>query len=318
LECLATAARKVLPDSPAVSGRALAAEVFMRLTCPNCGAEYEVPDGLVPEGGKHVQCTDCDTRWFVRGGRDALVSEDQLIERLEKWRPRLVATGGAAAAPNAPDDAQTRGPEARSVGPAPDPEPAPALADEAEPADGEDVLTDDGPPEDFVWEDPHGPDAESAATGPTGRPEPTPVPPAAAPMFRPVHAPEPAASSPPAAERAAPTVEETAEPETGLPEAEAEDGEFRPIRRRTRNSQRIELPEDGARAEDAPAPPAERDRFRTGLLVAVAIFVLALGGYATRDWIVRAVPAVEPALDAYAGAVDTLRERLDRIVAPDG
>ena len=39
----------------------------MRLTCPNCGAEYEVPDGMVPAGGRHVQCTACHTRWFVRG-----------------------------------------------------------------------------------------------------------------------------------------------------------------------------------------------------------------------------------------------------------
>ena len=39
----------------------------MRLTCPNCGAEYEVPDGMVPAAGRHVQCTACHTRWFVRG-----------------------------------------------------------------------------------------------------------------------------------------------------------------------------------------------------------------------------------------------------------
>ena len=39
----------------------------MRLTCPNCGAEYEASDGMVPPAGRHVQCTACHTRWFVRG-----------------------------------------------------------------------------------------------------------------------------------------------------------------------------------------------------------------------------------------------------------
>ncbi len=42
-------------------------EVAMRLTCPNCGAEYDVSDGMIPAAGRHVQCTACHTRWFVRG-----------------------------------------------------------------------------------------------------------------------------------------------------------------------------------------------------------------------------------------------------------
>ena len=60
----------------------------MRLTCPNCGAEYEVPEGLVPPGGKHVQCSDCHTRWFMRGAARPMLSEDQIIRRLETWSPR--------------------------------------------------------------------------------------------------------------------------------------------------------------------------------------------------------------------------------------
>jgi predicted Zn finger-like uncharacterized protein len=76
----------------------------MRLTCPSCGAEYEVPDGMVPAAGRHVQCTACHTRWFVRGQSGGLaraLSEDQILDRLETLtaRPRPVAVPDPAPAP---------------------------------------------------------------------------------------------------------------------------------------------------------------------------------------------------------------------------
>lgn len=36
----------------------------MRLTCPNCGAQYEVPDEVIPTHGRDVQCSNCGTTWF--------------------------------------------------------------------------------------------------------------------------------------------------------------------------------------------------------------------------------------------------------------
>jgi len=36
----------------------------MRLICPNCGAQYEVPDEVIPETGRDVQCSECSTTWF--------------------------------------------------------------------------------------------------------------------------------------------------------------------------------------------------------------------------------------------------------------
>lgn len=41
----------------------------MRLTCPNCGARYEVDDALIPPEGRDVQCSDCFTTWFQPGLR---------------------------------------------------------------------------------------------------------------------------------------------------------------------------------------------------------------------------------------------------------
>lgn len=36
----------------------------MRLICPNCGAQYEVPDEVIPESGRDVQCSNCGNTWF--------------------------------------------------------------------------------------------------------------------------------------------------------------------------------------------------------------------------------------------------------------
>ncbi len=36
----------------------------MRLICPNCEAQYEVPAEVIPEGGRDVQCSNCGDTWF--------------------------------------------------------------------------------------------------------------------------------------------------------------------------------------------------------------------------------------------------------------
>jgi predicted Zn finger-like uncharacterized protein len=36
----------------------------MRLICPNCGAQYEVPQSVIPETGRDVQCSSCGHTWF--------------------------------------------------------------------------------------------------------------------------------------------------------------------------------------------------------------------------------------------------------------
>ncbi|QIE46792.1 hypothetical protein G5B38_15370 [Pseudohalocynthiibacter aestuariivivens] len=36
----------------------------MRLTCPNCGAQYEIPEDVIPHDGRDVQCSNCGDTWF--------------------------------------------------------------------------------------------------------------------------------------------------------------------------------------------------------------------------------------------------------------
>lgn len=48
----------------------------MRLICPNCEAQYEVPDGAIPEDGRDVQCSNCAHTWFQAHPDAAVDPED--------------------------------------------------------------------------------------------------------------------------------------------------------------------------------------------------------------------------------------------------
>lgn len=67
----------------------------MQLTCPNCSARYEVTAAMIPAEGRHVQCSACHTRWFEKPAARVALSEDEILNRLEKMSPapgpRLVA-----------------------------------------------------------------------------------------------------------------------------------------------------------------------------------------------------------------------------------
>ncbi len=49
----------------------------MRLTCPNCGAQYEVPDDVIPEDGRDVQCSNCEETWFQTKNTEAAIAEPE-------------------------------------------------------------------------------------------------------------------------------------------------------------------------------------------------------------------------------------------------
>ena len=74
----------------------------MRLICPNCGAQYAIDDGLIPETGREVQCSACGTLWFQAYAGSAR-DDDVPVFR------RSTARAGDAAAP-APDTEAPRKP----------------------------------------------------------------------------------------------------------------------------------------------------------------------------------------------------------------
>ncbi|MGR3465744.1 zinc-ribbon domain-containing protein [Limimaricola sp.] len=47
----------------------------MRLTCPNCGAQYEVARDAVPAEGRDVQCSNCSLTWLARPDPEAMAEE---------------------------------------------------------------------------------------------------------------------------------------------------------------------------------------------------------------------------------------------------
>jgi predicted Zn finger-like uncharacterized protein len=49
----------------------------MRLICPNCGAQYDVPVDVIPATGRDVQCSNCAHTWFQRHpDQDAELAEE--------------------------------------------------------------------------------------------------------------------------------------------------------------------------------------------------------------------------------------------------
>lgn len=61
----------------------------MRLTCPNCGAQYEVPDDVIPAAGRDVQCSNCGNTWFEGpDGPVAIPERSETLDRESSDRPR--------------------------------------------------------------------------------------------------------------------------------------------------------------------------------------------------------------------------------------
>ncbi|MCH2067648.1 MAG: zinc-ribbon domain-containing protein [Shimia sp.] len=100
----------------------------MRLTCPNCGAQYEVPDDIIPTGGRDVQCSNCGNTWFQ------VHADMQAEEPVENAVADVVA---AASEEATQDDAAAPEEEVfEEVEP-------PELSIEAEPEDNQDFFDDE-------------------------------------------------------------------------------------------------------------------------------------------------------------------------------
>ncbi|WP_170385763.1 zinc-ribbon domain-containing protein [Ruegeria atlantica] len=90
----------------------------MRLTCPNCSAQYEVPDEVIPEEGRDVQCSNCEKTWFQ------VKHADQPVEK----EPAPVAEEPAAPEPSLepePEPVKEEPTPEMTAEPAPEPEPQP-------------------------------------------------------------------------------------------------------------------------------------------------------------------------------------------------
>jgi predicted Zn finger-like uncharacterized protein len=96
---------------------------MMRLTCPNCAAQYEVPEEVIPAEGRDVQCSNCGETWFQAAA--ARAAEPTTTDADSAAAPQETeAEHTAPATAKQPSQAAPSTPE-------PEPAPKPAAAPES-------------------------------------------------------------------------------------------------------------------------------------------------------------------------------------------
>ncbi|WP_238364166.1 zinc-ribbon domain-containing protein [Mesobacterium pallidum] len=270
----------------------------MRLICPNCGAQYEVPDEVIPATGRDVQCSSCGHTWFQSHGDQEAEAESELGRPVadEDWVPE-------DAADDTPEEIEERPPVA-----APAPQPTrrkldPAVADilrdeaqrevarrQAAPLETQPELGLDEPMDEEARR------AEQARVRMA--------------RMRGMPDKEPATPRP---ESTALTVTEGLNTSRRdlLPDIDEINSTLRSASERREGGQG-----DGA----TPALPEEleaqrRTGFRRGFALTVLLFTGLAGLYVLAPRIVDSVPALAPALTVYVATINDLRLWLADLVA---
>jgi len=279
----------------------------MRLACPNCGAEYEVADDVIPESGRDVQCSNCGHTWFEQPGAaatPAVPSPDAGTAPDEADAP--VSDDGRDTAPDPvpdadaeadaePDPAPDQAPESpgRPARRTLDPEVADILREEREreeaarraEAEGLESQPDLGLDDSATPEDQRGAEARRRMARLRGQDTPDPR--------------GPAATAAAAAATVAAQPEQDQSRRDQLPDIDEINSTLR----------------SGGEATAAPAeesePPRKSGGFRLGFLLVVGLAVLAALAYAFAPQIGARVPQLADPLTAYVAQVDAWRLWLD-------
>ncbi|NNE51943.1 MAG: hypothetical protein HKN30_06020 [Sulfitobacter sp.] len=262
----------------------------MRLSCPNCDAQYEVPDEVMPLSGRDVQCSNCGQTWFQHHPDNIPEDEAEQI-LLDTPDP------DEEVSPPPPPPPSKAVPERRKL----DPEVADILREEAEaeyaarqreaagalesqPDLGLEDTDPDAPPYDDSADA-----AERRAFEAKRR------------MARMRGEPDPAA------DRSAKAVA-GASRRGLLPDIDEINSTLRSDKDRARTDTEVHGP------EEVPKPKQERSRFRSGFVVALLIFAIGALIYVYAPQIAQSMPQADPYLSAYVGWVDGLRLSLDNQV----
>ena len=287
----------------------------MRLICPNCDAQYEVPDEVIPTAGRDVQCSNCGQTWFQHHPDHAPDEDD-----------------AGAYDPETPDPDEEIAPPQPKPQPAPPPKPQrreldPAVADilrqeaEAEQAarararhsdpleSQPDLGLDDG-------ELPVGAHLRRMASAPRTEQDETSNEPAREPMKADRDDTDDrtrAARERMARMRGEPVPDAHADAKAAaissrrdlLPDIDE-------INSTLRSSGSRNARDKDAAVGAAPGPAKQKRRgFRMGLLLVIALAALLFVIYGYAPEIAGAVPQVDPYLSAYVAQVDAARLWLD-------
>ncbi len=332
----------------------------MRLVCPNCGAQYEVDDRVIPDGGRDVQCSSCGHAWYQMPAHLAATqdpasaepeeiaeTDDDILSEVEpepETRPDGDAETEASAADEAEvaevavPDAPAEPVEAASPPqPAPEPPAEPAVPDAAPEVDDAAPQDDDTPhpaagegappPRRDLDENLRAILQEEAARELAARASARePQPDTAQPGRDAV--PAAAAARNAFAEQPEDGFDDDTMPDIGpAPESErGAGGSGAPAWATADKAPRRDLFPDIEEINstlDSHGPEEEveidetaegRGGFGRGFFAIIFIAALALAIYLVAPRLAETVPALEPALTAYVGAVNGAREWLDAML----
>jgi predicted Zn finger-like uncharacterized protein len=310
----------------------------MRITCPNCGAQYEVDDALIPEAGRDVQCSNCGKGWF-QAKQVAVDAPEEAVEAAAA--DETVAEPAAAVEEAEIADTRAAEPVAEEAEPVAETEEAPPLAQSEEVEEPTAVadFADDEPAAAEVSQEQETEDRAAAVTDDADEDEdeePAPLPAAAQPR-------KPGESVLAVLREEAEREIAQRRQEAGGIESQPDLGLAEPIERRTgpgpaeiaagaavaATARRDLLPDideinstlrsDADRVahagEDESVESERRRGFRMGFGLMILLAAVLIGLYVGSAWLAQAVPALEPALVAYVEMANGLRTWIDGLLA---
>lgn len=256
----------------------------MRLNCPNCNAQYEVPDDVIPAEGRDVQCSNCGNTWFQLAAGAGQVPEADPAHQSATPAPQPAPEPEPEPEP-APELPPQPAPKPREL----DPEVASVLreeaAREARVRESERGAVESQP--DLGLDDMSGPEDEEDLRARQSRER----------MAR-LRGEDPDVPDVAAAAAAA-----SGSRRELLPDIEEINSTLRST----------DQPRQSEASEEIAAEPERKARsgFRRGFLTVLLIAVIALAVYIYAPQIAETFPGLSEALAGYVNSVDQLRTWLD-------
>ena len=278
----------------------------MRLICPNCGAQYEVDDDVIPQDGRDVQCSNCGHTWFEGPDSSSVAAEEN-----EPVAPAVKPTAPEPSMPDPTPMAEAAA-EPETVATT---EPEPEIAEDVQPASKSTATTSPRPPldssiADILREEAAREEAARRADtndglqsqGDLGLTDPTP-----AASVKP--APPSNAATDPGQER---LDRLRGSPSGATPMVGARSEMFPDIEEI--NSTLRSSAERGPMAMLPEEEASNRRSGRLGFFGMLALIVILMAIYVYADSIAQAIPALGDVLASYVAALDQARLWLDEKV----
>lgn len=275
----------------------------MRLVCPNCGATYEVPDDVIPDGGRDVQCSNCSNTWFQLPAGAELAEDPNLSASI----PEASVDVPAAPAPQEEDTAEHYDEDYEDDIEDPAPQeglaPKPTMSPEAE-----EILRQEAEyaaqmrasnTTDFETQPDLGLDTAETAREAQVRDR----------LSR-LKGIEPEEIAAVGATAVAAAGAQTESRRDLLPDIEE-------INSTLNSTDRSHEEEDGSYVPQE-AEDARRKGFRRGFLGVLLIFAILIGLYLFAPQLKSAIPALSGILDSYTSVIDGLRLQLDGLLGVIG